>query len=139
MPRAALDQEGASVPGTLAAHEITKSYGAETVLDRVSITVGPSGRVGVVGPNGIGKSTLLRVLAGLEQPDGGRVARTPPASTVGYLPQEPDAVPSVTLLEYLRRRTGVGAAEATMDALAKRLGDEPELAEAYHEALERYL
>jgi ATPase subunit of ABC transporter with duplicated ATPase domains len=127
------------VPGTLAAREIVKSHGAVTVLDRVSLAVGPGDRLGVVGPNGIGKSTLLRVLAGLEESDGGVVRRTPPALTVGYLPQEPDAVRRETLLAYLERRTGVAEAGRELDDLAARLGSEPDLAERYDEALQRYL
>src|SRR5256885_15060612 len=93
--------------GTLAARSISKSYGPRVVLDGVSLAVGPGTRLGVVGPNGIGKSTLLRVLAGLEPPDRGAVVREPPALTVGYLPQEPEARPGETLLGYLARRTGV--------------------------------
>src|SRR5204863_8761977 len=58
---------------------------------------------------------------------------------VGYLPQEVDACPGETLSAYLARRTGVGAAEAEMDALAARLGREPELAQAYADALDRFL
>ena len=78
------------------------------VLDRVSLVVSPGDRIGIVGPNGIGKSTLLRVLAGLEEPDGGELVRS---GAVGYLPQEPEARPGETVRGYLARRTGVGAAE----------------------------
>jgi ATPase subunit of ABC transporter with duplicated ATPase domains len=74
--------------GTLAALNVSKSYGADIVLDDVSVVVPPGARIGVLGPNGSGKTTLLRVLAGLEEPDGGRVERRPPTLTVGYLPQE---------------------------------------------------
>jgi ATPase subunit of ABC transporter with duplicated ATPase domains len=74
--------------GTLAAHTITKSYGDTVVLDGLSLSVTPSSRMGVVGPNGIGKSTLLRVLAGLEEPDVGAVSREPPALGVAYLAQD---------------------------------------------------
>jgi ATPase subunit of ABC transporter with duplicated ATPase domains len=73
------------VPGSLVARHISKSFAAVQVLDRISLVVSPGDRVGVVGPNGIGKSTLLRVLAGLEEPDSGRVLRT---GTAGYLAQE---------------------------------------------------
>jgi ATPase subunit of ABC transporter with duplicated ATPase domains len=59
------------------------------VLDRFSLTVAPAGRIGIVGPNGIGKSTLLRILAGVEEPDAGVVAREPHGLRVGYLAQEP--------------------------------------------------
>ena len=77
--------------GTLAARNITKSYGDTVVLERLSLTVTPSGRIGVVGPNGIGKSTLLRLLAGVEKPDSGAISREPPDLTVAYLAQERQA------------------------------------------------
>ena len=124
------------MPGSLAARNVSKSYAAVQVLDRVSLVVSPGDRVGIVGPNGIGKSTLLRVLAGLEDADRGEVVQS---GAVGYLPQEPEARPGETVRDYLARRTGVGAAERAMDALAARLEAEPELTHAYTEALERYL
>ena len=74
--------------GTLAARSITKSYGDTVVLDALSLSITPSSRIGVVGPNGIGKSTLLRVLAGLEEPEHGSVAHEPPGLEVAYLVQE---------------------------------------------------
>ena len=102
--------------GSIVASNITKEYGATVVLDRVSLTVPPGARIGVVGPNGGGKSTLLRVLAGLDEPSSGRVERT---GTVGYLPQEPwDLVRGQgpnSLLGFLARRAGVAAAEARME------------------------
>ncbi|MFL5926440.1 MAG: ABC-F family ATP-binding cassette domain-containing protein [Gaiellaceae bacterium] len=125
-----------ALQGSLAARDISKTYAALRVLDHVSLVVSPGDRVGVVGPNGIGKSTLLRVLAGLEEPDSGRVVRR---GMVGYLPQEPEARPGESVRDYLARRTGVGAAEREMDGLAARLAEEPELAEEYSSALERFL
>jgi ATPase subunit of ABC transporter with duplicated ATPase domains len=125
--------------GTLAAANITKYHGAQLVLHDVTVVVPPRSRLGLVGPNGAGKSTLLRILAGLEEPDTGTVRRTPPRLAVGYLPQEADAGSVETLGTYLWRRTGVAEAAARMDALAARLHDEPELAEAHAEALDRFL
>ena len=125
--------------GTLVAADITKSHGAETILDGVSLAVGPGARIGVVGPNGSGKTTLLRLLAGLDEPDAGAVERRPLSLTVGYLAQEVDTPSEETLLGSLERRTGVAAAAAEMDGLASRLESEPELAEAHAEALERFL
>src|SRR6185503_4042696 len=74
--------------GSLVAAGVTKSYGAEVVLADVSLVVPPRARIGLVGPNGAGKSTLLRLLAGVEEPDAGRIRRTPPELAVGYLAQE---------------------------------------------------
>jgi len=74
--------------GSLVAAGVSKSYGAEVVLEDVSLVVPPRARIGLVGPNGAGKSTLLRLLAGLEEPDAGRIRRTPPTLAVGYLAQE---------------------------------------------------
>ncbi|HEX5450233.1 MAG TPA: ATP-binding cassette domain-containing protein [Gaiellaceae bacterium] len=89
------------MPG-LSAHDISKSYAAVQVLDRVSLVVSPGDRIGIVGPNGIGKSTLLRVLAGLEEPDSGRIVRS---GSVAYLAQEPP-VESQSGGEAARRALG---------------------------------
>jgi ATPase subunit of ABC transporter with duplicated ATPase domains len=120
----------------LAATGVSKLHGADVVLANVDLVVPPRARIGVVGPNGVGKSTLLRVLAGLEEPDGGAVTAT---GAVGYVPQERDTRAGETVRAYLARRTGVGAAEARMDALAARLAAEPELAAEYAEALDAFL
>ena len=123
----------------LSAVRVSRAHGTAVVLEEVSVSIGPDTRMGVVGPNGIGKSTLLRILAGLEQPDEGRVERAPASLTVGYLPQEPDARPGETLAAYLARRTGVAEAEAELDRLTAAMADDSSLVEAYSEALERFL
>ncbi|MDX6399929.1 MAG: hypothetical protein QOF27_535 [Gaiellaceae bacterium] len=125
--------------GTLAAANITKHHAAQLVLNDVTLVAPPASRIGLVGPNGAGKSTLLRILAGLDEPDAGTVRRFPPELAVGYLPQEQDADPSQSLGAYLARRTGVASAAAEMDALAKQLGAEPDLAERHSNALDRFL
>jgi ABC-type multidrug transport system ATPase subunit len=68
----------------LEASGVGKAYRARTVLDGVSVSLGAGQLVALVGPNGVGKSTLLRVLAGLERPDAGTVVRH---GRVGYVPQ----------------------------------------------------
>ncbi len=124
----------------LHAKDITVTLGGKDVLGGVSLAVVPGNRVGVVGPNGVGKSTLLRVLAGMIQPDGGTVTLRPPQATVGYLPQEPDRRAGEKVLDFLSRRTGVAAAskalEQTTLALAEQL---PGSDDAYATALERWL
>src|SRR3954462_8418192 len=118
-PEMHLERSVAPVTWTpvLSAVNVSRYHGGATILDGVSGSIGPDTRLGVVGPNGIGKSTLLRILAGLEEADAGRVERAPAALTVGYLPQEPDARPGESLLEYLARRTGVAEAGVELDRL----------------------
>ena len=123
----------------LTASDVSFSRGGRTILDGVSLVVGPRSRIGIVGPNGVGKTTLLRVLAGLQEPDGGRVERAPATLTVGYLPQEPDARAGETLRAYLARRTGVTEAGAELDRLTEVMGADPAAVDAYSEALERFL
>src|SRR4029078_11625298 len=91
---------------------------AEAILERVSLAVTPGSRIGVVGPNGRRKTTLLRALAGLEEGDRGSVRRQSPRLRVGYLPQERDLVPGESLIGYLARRV----AEAATPELEARAG-----------------
>jgi ATPase subunit of ABC transporter with duplicated ATPase domains len=127
------------VGASLVASGITHHVGGRLVLNDVSVAVGRGHRVGIVGPNGVGKTTLLRILAGLERPDRGEVRRSPPSLAVGYLPQEPDLVPGETLMDFLARRTGVASAQLEMDRLARALEADPSLAQAYADSLERFL
>jgi ATPase subunit of ABC transporter with duplicated ATPase domains len=122
--------------GTLAARTITKSFGDTVVLDGLSLAVTPSSRIGVVGPNGIGKSTLLRALAGIEEPDSGTVSREPPGLGVAYLVQE-RAVEALSGGEASRRNLeAILAADADVLLL-----DEPtnDLDFAALELLERFV
>jgi ATPase subunit of ABC transporter with duplicated ATPase domains len=115
-------------------------YGPRPVLHDVTATIGAGARLAVVGPNGVGKSTLLRLIAGLEQPEAGSVTVSPADATVGYLPQERDRRPDETLAAYLARRTGVGAAEAAMEAAADALArGDAGADDAYARTLDRYL
>jgi ATP-binding cassette ChvD family protein len=67
---------------------VRKAHGDKVILDNVTLAFLPGAKIGVVGPNGMGKSTLLRMMAGLEQPSNGD-ARLLPGFTVGMLAQEP--------------------------------------------------
>jgi ATPase subunit of ABC transporter with duplicated ATPase domains len=116
--------------------------GPLVVLDSVDLTVASADTIGLVGPNGVGKSTLLRVLAGEVRPDRGRVELTPPTATIGYLPQLRPGDPGESIRHHLHRRTGVAAAtdelHAAADALAAGEVDS-RVTSRYDVALERWL
>jgi ATP-binding cassette subfamily F protein uup len=79
----------------ISAHDLVKAFGAERVLDVVSVTIEEGERVGLVGLNGSGKSTLARVLAGVETVDGGEIARRRGAK-IAYLDQDPKFEPQLS-------------------------------------------
>jgi ATPase subunit of ABC transporter with duplicated ATPase domains len=108
---------------TLVARHLRHERGGRTVLDDVSLTVGPDTCLGVVGPNGVGKSTLLQILAGPVTPAGGDVRVDPPTATVGYLNQEQAHDGDETVRTALYRRTGAAAAEAELTEAAAAIGD----------------
>jgi ATP-binding cassette subfamily F protein 3 len=71
----------------LTAHHIYKTYGIQPILQDISFNISNGERVGLIGPNGCGKTTLMRILAGVERPDSGTVAATRPNLRIGYLAQ----------------------------------------------------
>ena len=84
-------------------------------------------RVGILGPNGVGKSTLLGILSGRLAPDEGSVIYAPASATVGELRQETERLADETAAQYLARRTGVAAAHIELDAATMALAQgEPE-------------
>ncbi|HEX7189711.1 MAG TPA: ABC-F family ATP-binding cassette domain-containing protein [Actinomycetes bacterium] len=116
------------------------SHGLHTVLADVTATIGPAARLAVVGPNGVGKSTLLSLLAGDLEPETGTVTVSPPSATVALLPQERDRRPGETLRGYLSRRTGVAAADHALGVAADALAAGSAGADdAYAASLERWL
>ena len=124
---------------TLALRGVSVTRGARRVLDAVDLVAGPGHRVGVVGPNGVGKSTLLAAAAAAVPLDAGTVTVTPPTATVGWLRQEPDR-DGETVRTVLARRTGVTGAQRALDAATRALAAEhPGAADAYDLALHRWL
>ncbi|GAB0106217.1 ABC-F family ATP-binding cassette domain-containing protein [Nocardia sp. JMUB6875] len=121
---------------TLHARGLAAGHGERILFSDLDLILAPGDVIGLVGVNGAGKSTLLRMLADGDAPEG-EIVLSPPDATVGYLAQEPERMPGETVVEFLRRRTGVAAAQHAMDAAAERLADGGE--DEYSPALERWL
>jgi ATP-binding cassette subfamily F protein 3 len=118
----------------ISAFDLAKSFGPVDIFSGISLDVPHGARIAIVGPNGIGKTTLLRVLLSLEEPSSGTVKRARGLS-VGYLPQEAGLTGQHTLWEVcLTAVTGLRALESELAGLEDAMGD-PDRAEA---ALERY-
>jgi len=128
---------------SLAARGIARELGDRTLFADLDLVVASGDRLGIVGPNGIGKSTLLRTLAGLDRPDRGRVVRQPADLTVGYLPQlfaEVADRPGESVRHLLERRLGVSGAEAALAEASDQLArGAPGAEDRYAAALARFL
>lgn len=108
---------------------IRKTFGTRRILEKISFSLGEGQKVALVGQNGVGKSTVLKIAAGLETFDKGEIL-IPNRALVGYLPQEALAVSEQeTLREYLRRMTGLEELEEKMERLGKTLDQEETLKE----------
>lgn len=118
------------------ANRLQKNYGSSPVLSDVSFSLERGQKVALVGNNGTGKTTLLKIVAGLEEPDSGKLEVVQDAC-IGYLPQDTNLVEDVAISTYLRNVTGLDILENEIEELSKYL-DDPAKAERYEEVREKY-
>ena len=95
---------------------LQKYYGAKRILDNLEMSLNRGERAALVGENGTGKSTLARLIMGMEQTDGGAITLAPGAE-IGYLPQEVTGADGMTVQQYIEHATGA------LDALKNRMRD----------------
>ena len=84
----------------LSAENISKSYSEKKLLENVSLGINEGDKIGLIGINGTGKTTFLKIIAGVEKPDRGEIIKSTRLETA-YLPQEPDFILDMSVLEYV--------------------------------------
>jgi ATPase subunit of ABC transporter with duplicated ATPase domains len=116
------------------------AYGPRTIVRDISLLLAPGDRMGVVGANGTGKSTLLGLLAGELTPESGTVSTNPPTATVGLMRQQLHDQRGETVGRYVTRVTGIGAVISEFDLSLQGVADGLKGAdERYDQALAHYL
>ncbi|WP_227999457.1 ABC-F family ATP-binding cassette domain-containing protein [Nocardia australiensis] len=122
----------------LLANDLVHTRGSRRVLDGVCLTAAPGHRIGLIGENGVGKSTLLRLLAGIDEPDAGTVERP---SDLGFLHQEMPFEAEATVADVLDAAVAQTRADlAELDRAARQLEqfpDDNDLLDVYAERLDR--
>jgi ATP-binding cassette subfamily F protein 3 len=125
----------------LAVNQISKSYNIAKILREVSFTLNSGDKAGLVGPNGCGKTTLLRILIGLENADSGSVKFTPADLRPGYLAQGFSFVEGETVQGFINRSAGyLHELTSQLENLAEKVGASPRdeaLNREYDRLLER--
>ncbi|WP_151770313.1 ABC-F family ATP-binding cassette domain-containing protein [Streptomyces abyssomicinicus] len=120
----------------LLAHDLVRTLDGRRVLDGVSLTASPGHRIGLIGENGVGKSTLLRLLAGADEPDAGDVIRPP---DLGFLQQEMPYDSGSTIAAVLDDALREAREDlAELERLAERLARTAEDAPGYTGLLDAY-
>ncbi|MGW0853678.1 ABC-F family ATP-binding cassette domain-containing protein [Streptomyces sp. NPDC002690] len=120
----------------LLAHDLVRSLGGRRVLDGFSLTASPGHRIGLIGENGVGKSTLLRLLAGVDEPDSGSVVRP---EGIGFLHQEMPYEAGATLGEVLDEALREAREDlAELDRLGAELARVPEDDPCHQEVADAY-
>jgi ATP-binding cassette subfamily F protein 3 len=124
----------------LTVSDLSKSFNIQTLFEKITFSLNPGERVGLIGPNGCGKTTLLRILAGREEPTSGSVHH-PSDLRIGYLPQGFELDGGLSIRQVIGTAVGDPAAlegelASTAQALAQNLQDK-RLSDRYDELLRR--
>jgi macrolide transport system ATP-binding/permease protein len=124
-------------------NNLSKSYGLAAILHKVTFSLSPGVRAGLVGTNGVGKSTLLKILAGQETADSGQIVESS-SQRISYLPQSLSAFAGQTIDDLFRKAAGelreLESRVHLLEAEISRASDEglPRLMEQYSEAADEF-
>ena len=118
---------------------LTVSFGGWTLFDQISFLINPKDRIGLVGKNGAGKTTILKLITGIEQPTSGAVTRTADC-TIGYLPQQMQVADTTSLIEETAKAfEEVLAIEAEIEQLTAEIAERTDFESEEYEKLLHHL
>ena len=110
-------------------NQVSKSYSGKEILNKVTLEINDNNKIAIIGNNGTGKSTLLKILAGKEMPDEGTI-ENPEEKRVLYLPQEIHIKKSdISIEEYIKEELGILQIEKRMKELEDDLNQEDKIDE----------
>ncbi len=106
---------------SISINNLSVEFSARTLLDNISFIINRKDKIALVGKNGAGKSTMLKIIAGLQNPTSGTIAK-PDGTTIGYLPQQMEVADDTTVLEEVRKAfSHVDEMRRRLDAMNQQL------------------
>ncbi|MDE6286499.1 MAG: ATP-binding cassette domain-containing protein, partial [Muribaculaceae bacterium] len=119
-------------------NNLSVEFSAKSLFDNISYVINPRDKIALVGKNGAGKSTMLKIIAGLQRPTSGTVA-VPQDVTVGYLPQQMVLEDTLTVKEEVRKAfSHIDDMQARLDAMNQQLAERTDYdSPSYNELIER--
>lgn len=119
-------------------NNLSVEFSSQLLFDNINYVINPKDKIALVGKNGAGKSTMLKIIAGLQKPTGGSVA-VPAGVTVGYLPQQMVLADSTTVIDEVRKVFAhIAAMQANLDRLSAELAERTDYdSDDYHSLIEK--
>ena len=118
-------------------NNLSVEFSAKSLFDNISYVINRKDKIALVGKNGAGKSTMLKIIAGLQQPTSGSVA-VPQDVTIGYLPQQMEISDSLTVVEEVRKAfSHIHDMNARLDRMNAELAERTDYdSESYHQLID---
>ena len=119
-------------------NNLSVEFSAKALFDNINYVINPRDKIALVGKNGAGKSTMLKIIAGIQQPTSGSVA-VPAGVTIGYLPQQMVLTDELTVVEEVRKAfSHIDEMHATLDRLNAELAERTDYeSEGYQQLIDR--